>query len=324
MNQIKTIQKGNNKMKRIFLPTLTLLLVAIGCDNPIRDNAVELDSAELQDLSTGLATDLGLSKSSTNAVNGVLNRHGRGGKHREPGFLWKVAGELAINLSEEEKARLFEKMEEKDIPLFSGTKKQGAKSKGGKKGKNDFGGIIRVLTDEQKTAFKEIMSAYKEKFEAIKSQVKDGTLSKEDSRAQMKALGEAMKVEIDALLTDEQKAQIEQNKSDHEAKRQAYRDSSKMVMIEVLDMTSDQATAFDAANQEARDAAKALFEQAKNGDIDKDTLREGLKNIFTSKNEKMEALFDNDQLEIIKIHKALELRMKKHRGGKGKKRWGKK
>jgi len=84
-------------------------------------------------------------------------------------------------------------------------------------------------------------------------------------------------------------------------------------------MTTDQLTAFDAAHQEARDAAKALFEKSKNGDIDKDTLREGLKNIFAAKNEKMESIFDDSQLEIIKIHKALSLRKKKHKSKKGKK-----
>ena len=84
-------------------------------------------------------------------------------------------------------------------------------------------------------------------------------------------------------------------------------------------MTQDQVSAFDAANQEARDAAKALFEKSKNGDIDKDTLREGLKNIFAAKNEKMAGIFDDSQLEIIKIHKALSLRKKKHKSKKGKK-----
>jgi len=65
-------------------------------------------------------------------------------------------------------------------------------------------------------------------------------------------------------------------------------------------------------------------EKSKNGDIDKDTLREGLKNIFAAKNEKMLGIFDDSQLEIIKIHKALSLRMKKHKGKKGGKRGGSK
>ncbi|MBT4785237.1 MAG: hypothetical protein HOO21_07760, partial [Candidatus Marinimicrobia bacterium] len=37
-----------------------------------------------------------------------------------------------------------------------------------------------------------------------------------------------------------------------------------------------------------------------------------------------EALFTTGQLEIIKIHKALQLRMKKHKGQKGKKGGGSK
>ena len=301
-------------MKRLILPISTFLLFAVGCDNPMLDNAAELDSPELQDFAKELSSDLGLSESSASAVNDVLNRHGRKGKHREPGFLWKVAGELAVELSDEEKARLFEKMDEKEIPLFGSSK-----GKKGKKGKSYFSQIKKVLTDDQKVTFKAIKVAYKERFKAIHEQVKDGTLSKEDAKAQKDALREALKAEIDALLTDEQKAQLEQNKADRKEKRKAYRDSTKAVKVAVLGMTTDQLTAFDAAHQEARDAAKALFEKSKNGDIDKDTLREGLKNIFAAKNEKMLGIFDNSQLEIIKIHKALSLRMKKHKGKKGKK-----
>ena len=304
-------------MKKLILPISTFLLMAIGCDNPMLDNRVELDNSELQDFSSELAYDLGLSEASASAVNDVLNRHGRGGKHKEPGFLWKVAGELADKLSDEEKARLFEKMEEKEIPLFGTPKiKKGKKSK---KGKDPFSAIKKVLTDDQKVTFKAIKIAYKEKFKVINEQVKDGTLSKEDAKAQKNALKEALKAEIDALLTDEQKAQLEQNKADRKEKRKAYRDSTKAVKIAVLGMTQDQISAFDAANQEARDAAKALFEKSKNGDIDKDTLREGLKNIFAAKNEKMAGIFDDSQLEIIKIKKALSLRKKKNKSKKGKK-----
>ena len=306
-------------MKRLILPISTFLLFAVGCDNPMLDNAAQLDSPELQDFAKELSSDLGLSESSASGVNDVLNRHGRKGKHREPGFLWKVAGELSDRLSEEEKARLFEKMDEKEIPLFGSSK-----GKKGKKGKSYFNGINKVLMDDQKVTFKAIKVAYKEKFKAIYEQVKDGTLSKEDAKAQKDALREALKAEIDALLTDEQKAQLEQNKADRKEKRKAYRDSTKAVKIAVLGMTTDQLTAFDAAHQEARDAAKALFEKSKNGDIDKDTLREGLKNIFAAKNEKMLGIFDDSQLEIIKIHKALSLRMKKHKGKKGGKRGGSK
>ena len=186
-------------MKRLILPISTFLLFAVGCDNPMLDNAAQLDSPELQDFAKELSSDLGLSESSASGVNDVLNRHGRKGKHREPGFLWKVAGELAVELSDEEKARLFEKMDEKEIPLFGSSK--GKKGNKGNKGKSYFKGINKVLTDDQKVTFKAIKIAYKEKFKAIHEQVKDGTLSKEDAKAQKDALREALKAEIDVLLT---------------------------------------------------------------------------------------------------------------------------
>ena len=133
-----------------------------------------------------------------------------------------------------------------------------------------------------------------------------------------------MKAEIDALMTDDQKALMEQNQADKKAKRQAYKDSTRAVKIDVLDMTSDQIVSFESINEETREASKALFLQSKNGEIDRESFRAALKNLFSDRNEKLEALFTAGQLEIIKIHKALELRMKKHKAQKGKKGGGSK
>ena len=210
-----------------------------------------------------------------------------------------------------------------EILLFGGNNKKGPKNKKPKK-KNGFNGIIKVLNEDQKVIFKEILSSYKEKFKAIHSQVKDGTLSKDDAKTQLKPLREAMKAEIDALMTDDQKALMEQNQADKKAKRQAYNDSTRAVKIDVLDMTSDQIVSFESINQETREASKALFLQSQNGEIDRESFRAALKNLFSDRNEKLEALFTAGQLEIIKIHKALELRMKKHKGQKGKKDGGSK
>ena len=55
-------------MKRLILSISTFLLFAVGCDNPMLDNAAELDSPELQDFAKELSSDLGLSESSASAV----------------------------------------------------------------------------------------------------------------------------------------------------------------------------------------------------------------------------------------------------------------
>lgn len=344
MKHFNKTKKGNKKMKNIILPISTLLFLTIGCDNPLKENAIDLDSQELQDFSSELASDLGLSKSSTEALNDVLNRHGRGGKHREPGFLWKVAGELATTLTEEEKARLFEKMDESDISLFGGQKgnmgQGGGGMMGGRGGRNSggmgqgrggrhggggmgqghggnnfAGGIYSILTDEQKEAFKVIIDSYQEKFQAIKDQVDEGTLTQDEAWAQIQALREAMQAEMEALLTDEQKAELEQMKADREAEMEAYMDSSKAVMYEVLAMTAEQITEFENIQDDTKAAMEALREQLSNGDIDIDAFREAAVQMHTDASTKLEALFTDDQLEIIKIHKALQLRMNKHRGG---------
>ena len=317
MEETLKINDKEYVMNKYILPIASLLLFITGCENAMHSESSELDNVELQQLSSEISYDLGLSKSSTDALNGSLNRHGKSGKHREPGFLWKVSAEMSDQLTEEEKAVLFEKMDEKEIPVFGSGMKKGGKS--GKKGKKQFSGIYKVLTEDQKVIYKAMMADYKEKFKSLRTQAKDGSITKDDAKGQMSALKDAMQAEVEALLTDEQKAQIEQNKADRNAKRSAYRDSSKAVMVNVLSMTVDQVDAYDAAKQEAKDAASILFEQSKNGDIDRETLRASLKSLFAERNDKLESIFNVKQMDIIKIHKALTLRMKKHRASKGKK-----
>ena len=304
-------------MKKITLLISFSFLFIIGCESTMHSNANNLESLELQELSSELQFDLGLSKSSTDALNGSLNRHGKKGKHREPGFLWKVAGEVSNQLSDEEKAVLFEKIDQKEIPLFGSGK--GNKGKSGKKGRKNGSEIFRMLTDEQKALHRSITESYKEQFKSLKSQVEDGSLSKDDAKVQMDALKDAMRAELDALLTDEQRAQIEQNKAEREAMRKAYKDSSKTVMIDVLSLSDEQVVALDELMKEANAAAMALFEQSRNSEIDRETLRTSLQSLFSNRDEKLESLFNVKQLDIVKVFTALEMRMKRHKPSKGRK-----
>ena len=304
-------------MNKYILPLASFLLFTTGCENAMRSESSELDNAELQQLSSEISYDLGLTKSSTDALNGSLNRHGKRGKHREPGFLWKVAGEMSDQLNDEEKAILFEKIDQKEIPLFGNGK--GNRGKSGKKGRKNGSEIFRMLTDEQKALHRTITDSYKEQFKSLKSQVEDGSLSKDDAKVQMNTLKDAMRAELDAILTDEQRAQIEQNKAEREARREAYKDSSKMMMIDVLSLSDEQVVALDELMQEANAAAMALFEQSKNGEIDRETLRTSLQSLFSDRDEKLESLFDVKQLDIVKVFTALEMRMKRHKSSKGRK-----
>ena len=166
-------------MNKYILPLASLLLFTTGCEYAMRSESSELDNAELQQLSSEISYDLGLTKSSTAALNGSLNRHGKRGTHREPAFLWKVAGEMSDQLNDEEKAILFEKIDQKEIPLFGNGK--GNKGKSGKKGRKNGSEIFRMLTDDQKALHRSITDSYEEQFKSLKSQVEDGSLSKDDA-----------------------------------------------------------------------------------------------------------------------------------------------
>ena len=164
-----------------------------------------------------------------------------------------------------------------------------------------------------------ITESYKEQFKSLKSQVEDGSLSKDDAKVQMNTLKDAMRAELDAILTDEQRAQIEQNKAEREARRKAYKDSSKTVMIDVLSLSDKQVVTFDELMKEANAAAMALFEQSRNSEIDRETLRTSLQSLFSNRDEKLESLFNVKQLDIVKVFTALEMRMKRHKPSKGRK-----
>ncbi len=304
-------------MKRLILSTVSILFIAIGCESLFQDNDDGLDSPELQALSDGLVSDLGLSKSGTNDLNDVLRRHGSRGRDQDPGFLWKVAAELQQTLSDDEKSNLFDRMEDHDINYFGGILKH-------KKGKKYRGtarigleALRSILTEDQLATFDDILNSWKEKKQEIHQ---DESLSREDARNEMESLREAMKAEIEALLSDEQKAQLEQMRADYTAEREKHQqeiearlNEAKQVMVDVLDLTVEQIAAFDTFQEDAKNAITALKDQFKNGNIDREAFRDAAKSIFDSLNENLEALFTDTQMEIIKIHKALQLRMKNHR-----------
>ena len=294
-------------MKKMILPISTFLLFFIGCENRLYDDAINLDSQELQELSRQLSSDLSLTESSRSSLNGSLRKHGAKGKYREPGFLWKLAGDLSINLSDEEKSRLTERIDENNIPLFGGKTRKKTSPKNGQSLKE----VFRVLSDEQKTSFKSINALYNEKVKIIKSQVREGSISKEDAKSKFNELQKSMREEILAMLTDSQKAQIEENRSEQKDRRMARMDSVKSVMVATLQMSSDQIQSFADIQTSSKEAIKNLFDQSRNGEIDRETLKAGLKLIYLNREKELSGLFSDSQFEIIKIHKALELRMKK-------------
>ena len=308
-------------MKRNLLITplfITLALFTAGCENPFAQNdEIQLDSPELEMFSSDLENDLNLSDKSARNLRSALGRHGRGGERdREPGFLWKLAAELQQTLTEEEKNNIFTKLEE-----VKEKGKDRGKDADKDRGKKDGGAlrvIYSVLTDDQKPQFDAIMEEFRSGMDAIFASIKAGEVTREEAKAEIESMEETMKSAIDALLTDDQKAQLEQMRADRNAEKKAYMESVRQAKIEALGLTDDQITAIEAARAETKAAMEALKAQVESEDQTKEEAREAAKAIFEANKTAMDAIFTATQIEIIKIHKYLEMRWRhnKERGGK--------
>ena len=309
-------------MKRNLLITplfITLALFTAGCENPFAQNdEIQLDSPELEMFSSDLENDLNLSDKSARNLRSALGRHGRGGERdREPGFLWKLAAELQQTLTEEEKNNIFTKLEE--VKEKGKDREKDADKDRGKKDGGALRVIYSVLTDDQKPQFDAIMEEFRSGMDAIFASIKAGEMTREEAKAEIESMEETMKSAIDALLTDDQKAQLEQMRADRNAEKKAYMVSVRQAKIDALGLTDDQITAIEAARAETKAAMEALKAQVESEDQTKEEAREAAKAIFEANKTAMDAIFTATQIEIIKIHKYLEMRWRhnKERGGKG-------
>ena len=306
-------------MKKLSILLTIAIFATIGCDKLMKDETILVDDPELQAFSEGLNTDVGLSKKSINALNDALNRHGKDGKHRrDPAFLWKVAAEMQKKLSSEEKDRLLGWMDDNNVPYLYGGGMD-AKARGGPGG--DRGGmnlraVFSVLDEAQRESLKSIMDSYKSQMEEVMKKAKDGTIDREAAKAELEALEATMRAEIEALLTNEQIQKLEDMQADMKQKMEEMRQAAHDAMVSALEMTPDQGSGLEIINNESGEAQKALIEKAKDEDMSREDLKDALKQLIADRNSKIESLFSDKQIEIIKIYTALGMQYSKHCGDK--------
>ena len=295
-------------MKKLFLLTIIGFMFVVGCDTMNNDGDVNLDDPELQALAEGLNADIGLSKSSDDALKDALNRHGKDGKHRrDPGFLWNVAAEMQESLTQEEKDKMFEWMDANSVAFLHAPERKDHRGPKGDKGGIDIRLMMTVMDTDQQEALKNIMDSYRSQMDAVMRAMKDGTKDEATAKAEIEALELAMKNEIDSLLTDEQKDRIDRLQADMKQKRDDAFQAERDAMVAALEMTTEQEASLAEINQKHEDAVKALFEEMKNaGDsADRKEFEDRIKDLNVTRNNELELLFSDKQLEVVKVHASL-------------------
>ena len=312
-------------MKKLSLLTITGFLLVAGCDTMNNDSDVSLDDPELQALAEGLNADIGLSKSSDDAFKDALNRHGKDGKHRrDPGFLWNVAAEMQESITQEEKDKMFEWMDANSVAFLHAPERKDHRGPKGDKGGIDIRLMMTVMDTDQQEALKNIMDSYRSQMDAVMRAMKDGTKDEATAKAEIEALELAMKNEIDSLLTDDQKDRIDRLQADMKQKRDDAFQLERDAMVAALEMTTEQEASLAEINQKHEDALKALFEEMKNaGDsADRKGFEDRIKDLNATRNNELELLFSDKQLEVVKVHASLVMMFSKHCDGKKDGRWG--
>ena len=127
-----------------------------------------------------------------------------------------------------------------------------------------------------------------------------------------------MQAEVEVLLTDEQKQKLDEMHLEMKQKMDEMRQAGHNAMVNALSMTSIQEDGLASINKESSEAQKALMEKAKAEEITKNDMHEALKALFADRNSKIDALFDDTQMEIIKIYTSLVMQYSKHCGDRKK------
>ncbi|WP_457652501.1 hypothetical protein [Rhodocaloribacter sp.] len=341
---------------RIWMSGLLALVVVFAftaCDSPTsaleEDEAATETTDEMAALAEALVADLNLTASEAASVTRVMT--GQDGHGREPGFLWYVAADLQTTLTDEQKERLFDLVAqygdrggllgEPGFPLGGygmgpagfamgpggfGMRRGGFGMGPGGFGAPHEGGLFDgILTDEQIAAVEAIRETYAPQFTELIEARRDGTLTHEAFLEEMAALRDAVKAEIDALLTDEQRAEIEarieERRAEHEAEREAMLEQVRAAMKDALALTDEQAAAVDELFAEQEAEREAIFDQLREGTLTPEEAFAALGALKDAQQAALEALLDETQWEIVLIHDALTIRGRRlafaRRGGAG-------
>jgi len=222
----------NTKQPHLIGAFILLLgLGLVGCDSTDTSEG-DFSSLEVQDLYNSVTSELGMTDPQQRRFANALARHDS--RRREPGYLWIVADSLAKTLSDEQIEELLSRTAPMEgVGVFRGL--AGFPGGGGFYGLGGFKGASNRhgespldealgLTDEQVEAIHAIHEAFRADVRALRTALRNGEITKEEFLQSIIELHAALKQAVSDVLTDEQKAIIENFHGRREAAFMQFRD----------------------------------------------------------------------------------------------------
>ncbi len=164
------------------------------------------------------------------------------------------------------------------------------------------------LTDAQKEQFKSQRESYQKQLEELKKN--DGITVKE-YRSRMENLHKENKAKMDGILTSEQKAQLEKQKSDQKKMREIDNKARAEKMKLRLGLTDEQAAKMEKNRSETAAKMKAIHE---NKSLTEEQRKEEMKKLMKAQKENTKSILTEEQLKKLhegKKHESKKMKDKK-------------
>ena len=281
-------------------------------------NEALLADAELGSAIDELTRDIGLSDDQRAAIQDLV-AHGQD-RAGEPGAAWYAAAELQGILTSEQIAELdsrlantrdrvgMERGERSGMRERAGEhSRSGAHARGGAGSfgpmpgdGHGFAGL--ELTEEQRTQIRAVVESHQAELDALREEFRGSDLSREEMRNQAESVHEAIRAEIEPLLTQEQRDQLQEREAGMEERRLAAgehreaalerREAQHAAMVDALGLTDEQIEVLDAL-REGRPG-----ESARVGDESRSEIRDAHRAVLAE-------VLTEEQQEIVTLHRAL-------------------
>lgn len=158
------------------------------------------------------------------------------------------------------------------------------------------------LTEEQRTQIRAVLESHQAELDAFREEFRGSDLSREEMRSRAESVHEAIRAEIEPLLTQEQRDQLQERESRFEERRvtagehreaaRERREAEHTAMIDALGLTDEQIEVLDAL-REGRSGGSARA-----GDESRSEVREAHRAV-------MAEVLTEEQQEIVTLHRAL-------------------
>jgi len=271
---------------------LGLTLVLAACDTSSNVSSPNDDATASPDASLAIVSEAtssaGLSSDQSDTVRSILTD-----LEREPGALWAASARIHDALGTEATVALAEDLRQTNVEARAERRHEirrradrrrapRADRRGTADGRLDRMRSLLNLTEDQQATIDSLRAAYRAEMRSLRESI-DGRPSPE-ARDQFRSLRTEMRAEIEAVLTDEQRAQIQERREARQAKRTERRDAMQSTRADALGLMGEQQAAFDALRADVkaqRDAGERPDRQA---------LRDRAAEILTDEQEAITAL----------------------------------